>query len=137
MATILAHIKIKEGRERDFETVDRALYEATHAKETRVRRYEYWRGAEPRSYYSLLSFDDFLGFLEHQTSDHHESASPDLGALIEGMKLEWVDPISGASELAPTDMQDLPSDSDELTRRYHQMYAAILQDWWHALRKPA
>jgi quinol monooxygenase YgiN len=99
MATILAHLTVKPGEEQRFEAIARHLYTATHDTETGVRRYEYWRGAEPRSYYTLLAFDDFVTFIGHQTSPHHESASPDLGAVLESIRLEWVDPLEGASPL--------------------------------------
>ena len=79
VATILAHIRVKPGTANRFEDVARKLYAETHANESRVRRYEYWRGSEENTYYTLLSFDSFVGFMEHQTSDHHESASPSLG----------------------------------------------------------
>jgi quinol monooxygenase YgiN len=98
------------------------------------RHYEYWRSAEPGLYYCLLAFDDFHSFLVHQTSDHHEKASPELGRLIAKMRLEWVDPVQGASSLPPTEMQALPTDADALTARYHNLFAAQLQDWWQPLR---
>ena len=135
MATILAHIQVKEGRERDFEAVARALHGATLEQETRVRHYEYWRGATPSLYYCLLAFDDFNAFIAHQTSDYHESASPKLGDLIADIKLEWVDPVQGASKIPPTDMQPLPDGADELTARYHERFAATIQSWWMSLRR--
>lgn len=134
MATILAHIAVHEGREREFEDVARALHRDTHAREAGVRHYEYWRGAEPGRYYCLLAFDDFHAFLAHQTSAHHEAASPALGALIREMRLEWVDPVAGASRLPPTQMQPLPAGADALTARYHRAFAARVQHWWEALR---
>ena len=134
MATILAHIQIKEGREREFEAIARTLHEATLSEESSVRHYEYWRGATPSLYYCLLAFDDFNAFIAHQTSDHHETASPKLGDLIADMKLEWVDPVGGASRLPPTDMQPLPDGSDALTERYHRIFAATIQDWWLSIR---
>ncbi len=134
MATILAHIQIKEGRERDFEAVARELHAATLERESAVRHYEYWRGAKPSLYYCLLAFDDFNSFIVHQTSDHHETASPKLGDLIADMKLEWVDPVQGASRLVATDMQPLGEGADELTQRYHRIFAATIQDWWLAIR---
>jgi quinol monooxygenase YgiN len=133
LATILAHIEIHPGREVEFETLIRELFAGT-APETAKRHYEYWRGAAPGLYYCLLAFDDFHGFLAHQTSDHHEKASPELGSLIAKMRLEWVDPVQGASELPSTDMQGLPDGADELTARYHELFAAKLQDWWQPLR---
>ncbi len=132
MATFLAKIKIYEGKEAEFEEVARMMFEATHRTEPSCRRYEYWRGAEPRSYYCLESFDDFLAFMEHQTSDHHEA--PDFRSLLEEIELEWVDPIQGASDLVPTEPQELPADADELTRSKVAGHSVVMQAWWEALR---
>lgn len=132
MATILAHIKIFEGKEQEFERIIRPLYEATHRIEDKCRRYEYWRGESPGSYYCLLSFDDFVGFLEHQSSDHHEA--PDFPALLENIRLEWLDPVGGASDLVPTEAQDLPENASRLMREYAETYNVQVPDWWRAVR---
>lgn len=134
MATILAHLKVKEGSERAFEEISRDLYQASHAGEEGLLRYEYWRGSEPRTYYTLLSFTDFAAFIAHQTSDHHEAASPKLGAVLEGLRLEWVDPLVDASPLLPTEAQDLSAAEDALTRLYAQRFAAQVAPWWTPLR---
>lgn len=134
MASILAHITVKPGAEQRFEAIARQLVEQTFAHETKVRRYEYWRGAAERTYYTLLAFDDVVGFLEHQTSDHHEQATPALGEVIESLRLEWVDPIQGAAPLPPTDPQDLPADASDLMRTYARRFAPAIQDWWLRLR---
>ena len=65
MATILAHITVKPGCAARFEQIAAELYRATHDHEPNVRRYEYWRGAEPDTYYTLLSYDTFAEFIEH------------------------------------------------------------------------
>jgi quinol monooxygenase YgiN len=132
LATILAHIKVFAGSEPAFEDVIRPLYAATHRLEPHCRRYEYWRGAEPGTYYCLLSFRDFTAFMEHQSSEHHEA--PDFGRLIERIRLEWVDPVPGASDLAPTTRQDLPADANQLMRAYATRMPAEVADWWQALR---
>lgn len=134
MATLLAHITIKPGKEVEWEDICRTLYAATHDSEPAMRRYEYWRGAEPRSYYTLLSFDDHRSFVVHQTSDHHEDAAPNIGACVESIRLEFVDPIQGASDLVPTEHQPAPDDADELTKTYTERYAATVAEWWAALR---
>ena len=135
MATILAHITVKEGSEARFEQLARDLYHGTHTTETGVRRYEYWRGAEPRTYYTLLSFDDFQTFITHQTSDHHEDASPGLGDVFESFSLEWVDPIEGASDLVPTEMQAAPDDASPLAKEYTDRFAAQVASWWSGMRR--
>jgi quinol monooxygenase YgiN len=134
VATILAHITVRPGTEADFEAIARNLFERTHAEEDGVIHYEYWRGAQPRTYYTLLAFDDHRTFIQHQTSDHHETASPLLGKTIESLRLEWVDPIAGASKLGPTAMQPAPDDADDLTRTYTDRFAAVIADWWTPLR---
>jgi quinol monooxygenase YgiN len=134
MSTILAHLKVKPGSEAEFERIAAELYRGTHANETRVRRYEYWRGELPGTYYTLLSFDSEDGFLEHQTSDHHETAGPLLGGVMESLRLEWIDPIGSSSPLAPTNRSPLRPDAGELWRMYHERYAAKVQDWWQPLR---
>jgi quinol monooxygenase YgiN len=134
VATILAHLKVKEGHERAFEDISRALYQASHAGEEGLLRYEYWRGSEPRTYYTLLSFVDFAAFIAHQTSDHHEAASPQLGSVLEGLRLEWVDPIEGASPLVATHAQDLSQAENALTRLYAERFAARIANWWQELR---
>jgi quinol monooxygenase YgiN len=130
LATLLAHIQVKKGREAEFEQIAAELYAQTHANEPDCLRYEYWRGAEPGLYYSLLSFQDFDAFLRHQVSDHHETASPAIGAVCADVKLEWIDPIGAASALPPTEMQELAEDADEKTRLYHKVFAAVVQEWW-------
>lgn len=134
MATILAHLTIKPGCESRFEEIAATLHDGTHAEETKVLRYEYWRGEAPRTYYTLLSFDDHRAFIEHQVSDHHEIASPLLGEVCESIRLEWVDPIQASSPLPPTNHQEAPDDADELTAKYAERYAASIADWWLSLR---
>lgn len=134
MATLLAHITVRPGAEVDFEALARTLHEQTHATETGVLRYEYWRGADERSYYTLLSFADHRAFIAHQTSEHHESASPELGRMIESLRLEWLDPIDGASTLPLTEMQEAPDGAQDLTVAYTDRFAAIIAPWWEPLR---
>ena len=134
MATILAHLKVKPGMAARFEEIAAELYRLTHEHEPDVRRYEYWRGAEADTYYTLLSYDTFLDFIEHQVSDHHESASPQLGEVLAGLRLEWVDPIGGSSPLTPTDAQEPPADAPELVQTYARRFAAQVSDWWLPLR---
>jgi quinol monooxygenase YgiN len=128
MATFLAKIKINEGKEADFEATAREMFEATHKHEPTCRRYEYWRAAEPRTYYCLESFDDYLGFMNHQASPHHEA--PDFGSMIEEMDLEWIDPIQGASDLVATESQEVPADASDLVKQYAENMPIAMQAWW-------
>ena len=133
MATILAHITVKPGMSERFEQIARTLYSSTNETEPNVRRYEYWRGAEEGTYYTLLSFDGFNDFIHHQTSEHHETASAQLGEVLAGITLEWVDPIAGAAPLTPTTSEALPDDPTDLFRKYAQRFAAQIAPWWNDL----
>ncbi len=117
-----------------YEEIALALHRATHANETDVRRYEIWRGAEPGSYYTLESFDDELGFITHQTSDHHEEFGPQFRELFESTRFEWVDPVQGGSPLAPTNRTPLPADASELAAAYYERMGVVVQEWWQPLR---
>jgi quinol monooxygenase YgiN len=130
VATLFAHIKIKPGCEAAFEEMARRLYAASHATETGLRRYEYWRGAEERLYYSLLSFDDYAGFLRHQASEHHETLTKDFRSWAESAHFEWVDPLPDASPLVPTRTQAPPADANDLMRAYAERMPAVVQPWW-------
>ena len=135
MATLLAHIRVRPGMEARFEEIARDLYRATHEREADVRRYEYWRGAEPSTYYALESFDDLAGFVAHQTSEHHEAARPGVGEVIEDIRLEWVDPLPTASPLVATATAATPPDATELERSCYERFAgARMQARWDQVR---
>ena len=132
MATFIAKIRVFAGAEAEFEAIAQTMYDAT-LKERGCLRYEYWRGAEPRSYYCLESWDDYQCFIDHQTSDHHEA--PDWGSLLEHIEIEWFDPVDQASALPPTSEQALPEDVSEAARVHAERLPAKVQNWWMALRK--
>ena len=134
MATIIAHIRVKPGSEVAFEHTARAMFASSHGAEPALRRYEYWRGQASGEYYCLLAFDDFSGFMAHQSSPHHEAAAAPLMDVISDLRLEWVDPVQGASPLPPTRPQALPQDADDLIRRYAEMMPVAMADWWAPLR---
>ena len=135
MATYLAHIQIKRGREADFERIVATLFRESHFREPGVRRYEYWRGATEGAYYGLGAFDDVRAFIDHQTSDHHEDPGPDLREVIDTIRVEWVDPVGSASPLPPTDPQPLPDGASALAARYRDRFAVDVPAWWRLLRQ--
>jgi len=130
MATILARIVVQDGAQSAFEEIAGDMYRATHANESGVKRYEYWRGQQPGHYYCLLSFDDFRAFLAHQTSDHHEA--PDWASVIADIRLEWVDPLPEGSDLPSTQPQEVEASASDLVKQYAEVYAVERADWWPA-----
>lgn len=134
MATLLAHLRVRAGSEARFESLARGLYRASHRSETGLVRYEYLRGAEPRSYYCLLSFDDEAAFLRHQASEHHEAATAALQAVLEASRFEWVDPVDGAAPLVGTEAAGPAEDAGDLERAYHRAMGVVVAAWWREQR---
>ena len=134
MTTLLVHLTIRAGREREFEEAARGLYASTHAHESGLRRYEYWRAEAPRTYYTLEAFDDYNGFLRHQASGHHDSYTPLFREIIESIRYEWIDAMTGASPLSPTTEVPLPDDANDAMRAYAQRTPVQVAPWWAPLR---
>lgn len=134
MATILAHIRIKPGKEGRFEELQGALWRTTHATEPRTTRYEFFRGETEGAYYGLLSFEDFQAFLVHQSSDAHEDFGAEFAGIVQDIRIEWIDAVEGANALTPNAPQDAPPGAGELQRTYAKSYAIRMADWWNGLR---
>ncbi len=134
MATALVHIRVRPGTEARFERLARDMYAASHTTEATLRRYEYWRGAEERTYYALESFDDYAGFVNHQASDHHVSAAPQFREMFEEIHLEWVDPVQGASPLVATEGLALRDAATDVEADAFARHPVSVQDWWVPLR---
>lgn len=133
MATLLAQVTVKPGMEEHWETIARRVYHATHEAEPGCRRYEYWRATAPRTYFVLLSFDDFDAFMEHQVADYHHDAG--FGDCFESFHIQWVDPVASASPLPPS----TTTGSEQPTRgerwnRYVRNHRQDRPEWWDRLR---
>ena len=132
MATLLCHIEINPGRELEFEAVMKEMYRRTHAEEPNCVRYEYYRGAQPGKYYSLLSFTDSAAFWVHQVSDYHEGF--DFAGMIKSLDMEWVDPVKEASPLQETASTDPLDSANDVIKTAAQTYPIEVQSWWKQYR---
>lgn len=131
MTTLLAHIRIKPGKEEKWETIMHDMVAQTFATEDGVVRYEYWKGQAENAYYCLLSFDDKWAFYAHQMSDHHEGH--DFGDVLAGIELEYIDPVTGAGgDLAPTLDPPLPDDASAEQRNAQERFPLTIAPWWGA-----
>ena len=129
MVTLLTHIKIKPGKLEKWEGIIADMVKETFATEKGVKRYEYWKGQDENLYYCLLSFEDKWAFYNHQMSDHHESH--DFGDVIADLRLEYVDPVAGAStELGATKDVPVTDDMDENRKKAQELYPVEIAGWW-------
>ncbi len=51
------------------------------------------------------------------------------------MRLEWIDPVADASGLPATEMHAQSEGADEKTKRYHKVFAAVVQERWAGRRR--
>lgn len=135
MTTVLAHLTIKEGKEGQFEEISRGVYSETHANEPKMKRYEYFRGTEPRTYYVLLSFKDFNAFMTHQVADYHHNIGPGLNECVESIRLEYLDPINGAAPLTSCETHGrMMPDASDLWNDYVDRHSETTPSWWTTRR---
>jgi quinol monooxygenase YgiN len=130
MATLIAHLKVLPGKEAEFEQMAKKLRENT-VKEPSCRRYEYYRRAEPGHYFCFESYDDFDGFVAHQTSSHPEFGP--LRSFIETARIEWIDPVPGAGTFGPSNPPPDTTKATERNRVALEKYAFEI-GWWRAHR---
>ncbi len=127
MTTILAHIEIKTGKEEQFESIMKDMAEKT-LLEPGVLRYEYFKGQQENFYYCLLAFKDKWAFYEHQNSDHHEGH--DFADVLKNVKLEYLDPVDGASPLPHTLDPPLTEQMSEAMKTAEARYPSQIASWW-------
>lgn len=128
MATILAHLEIKPGKEAEWEAIMADMVRQTFEQEDQVLRYEYFKAQKPLHYYCLLSFEDKWAFYLHQASDYHEGH--DFESVLASVELEYVDPVQGASGLPPTENPPLPDDASETLRNIELIFPIAIPEWW-------
>lgn len=133
MVAILAHIRIKPERLKEFERIERELAADTHRLEPDCLIYECFRGAEPNSYYVLLAFRNEEAFFFHQVSEWHEKHAPALYECFADVRLEYIDPAAGRG-LPLTDRQADYEPQSDVARKYRAEFPLEVAEWWKPLR---
>ena len=128
MITLMSIHTIAPGRERDYETIQRRLWDLTWEREPHTIRYEHFRGTRPGQYVSLLTFPSLDAFLEHQIADYHHDVEWD-GLFVEH-EMQWLDPLPGANELGQTELPPLPAELDPAKRAYAEWLPSERPVWW-------
>ena len=91
--TFIATLKVKEGRESEFERLQKELSELTHDGEPGTLVYDVIKSrGKPRTYVVYGRFKDEAAFQVHQASPSHERLVPPIMNCIEGeMDLQLLD----------------------------------------------
>jgi quinol monooxygenase YgiN len=91
--TFIATLGIKQGRETEFERLQKELSELTHANEPGTLVYDVIKSRDqPRTYVVYARFKDEAAFQAHQASPFHDRLVPPIMACVEGdMDLKMLD----------------------------------------------
>ncbi len=91
--TFIATLVIKDGKELEFERLQKELSELTHAAEPGTLVYDVLKNrGKPRTYVVYGRFKDEAAFQAHQASGFHERLVPPIMECVEGgMDLQMLD----------------------------------------------
>ena len=91
--TFIATLLVKQGREAEFERLQKELSELTHAGEPGTLVYDVIKSrSKPRTYVVYGRFKDEAAFQAHQSSPFHDKLVPPILACVEGdMDLQLLD----------------------------------------------
>ncbi len=91
--TFIATLGIKQGKEAEFERLQKELAELTHANEPGTLVYDVIKSRDkPRTYVVYARFKDEAAFQTHQVSPFHDRLVPPIMACVEGdMDLKMLD----------------------------------------------
>ncbi len=84
MSTSVIKIKVKAGREAEFEAIIKALVVASNANEPGLRFYQGFRTATPGEYVMLESFLDLAALKAHTASEHFMAHRTKLADCFDG-----------------------------------------------------
>lgn len=95
MTCFIATLKIKPGREAEFERLQRELSQLTHAHEPEVHVYDVLRHREHKNVYIVSArFASEAVFQAHMKIDFHERLVPPILDCVEGsMDLQFYDHV--------------------------------------------
>lgn len=83
--TFIATLAVKDGREAEFESLQKELSELTHANEPGTLVYDVIKSrTKPRTYVVYGRFKNEAAFEAHQSSPFHDRLVPPIMACVEG-----------------------------------------------------
>jgi quinol monooxygenase YgiN len=82
---IVATLKVKPGKEAEFEAVFRELQEAVKKSEPGALQYEVFKSkANASTYIVMEQYKSEADLAAHRTTPHMAAAGPKLGAVLDG-----------------------------------------------------
>jgi autoinducer 2-degrading protein len=95
MMTFLARMQVKQGKEKDFVRLARALTEKVRANEPETTAYEFFKlRDDPQGYAVFEQFTGEAAEEAHRNTPHFKEIAPELIECIDGTYVrEFLDPL--------------------------------------------
>ena len=81
---IVATLKVKPGKESEFEAVFLELQANVKKNEPGALQYEVFRSKQPATYIVMEQYKSEADLAAHRTTPHMAAAGPKLGAVLDG-----------------------------------------------------
>jgi quinol monooxygenase YgiN len=81
---IVARLKVKAGKEAEFEAVFLELQAAVKKNEPGALQYEVFKSKQPSTYVVMEQYKSEADLAAHRTTPHMAAAGPKLGAVLDG-----------------------------------------------------
>ena len=81
---IVATLKVKPGKESEFETVFRELQANVKKNEPGALQYEVFKSKQPSTYVVMEQYKSQADLDGHRATPHMAAAGPKLGAVLDG-----------------------------------------------------
>ncbi|WP_415281455.1 putative quinol monooxygenase [Candidatus Nitrososphaera sp. FF02] len=85
----LKHVVVKEGKEREFESLFRELAAKAKAHDKGVHYYDLYRSAQPRAYVVMAQYENRDALQRHQKSEHGKHYFPKIRELLEKIEVSY------------------------------------------------
>jgi quinol monooxygenase YgiN len=84
MLGVVATLKVKPGREREFEAVAKELVAKVNANEPGCKLYALHHGEAPGTYVFMERYVDQAAVDAHRATEHFKALGPRMGEYMEG-----------------------------------------------------
>jgi quinol monooxygenase YgiN len=85
----LKHVVVKEGKEKEFESLFRELATKAKAYDKGVNYYDLYKSEQPRTYLVMSQYEDRDALQRHQRSEHGKYCFPKIRELLESIDVSY------------------------------------------------
>jgi quinol monooxygenase YgiN len=85
----LKHVVVKEGKEKECESLFRELADKVRQLEKGVNYYDLYKSEQPRTYLVMAQYENRQALQNHQMSEHGKYYFPRIRELVERIEVSY------------------------------------------------